>query len=86
MYRETSTSEEYPKTLLIRNTVGGMVWQVYHVEKESEAMKLSDIATLNGFQDCELTDYKEKWEQTWPDWRETSGGKEICRETEENSK
>lgn len=86
MYRNTSTSEEYPKTLLIRNTFGGMIWQVYHVEKESEAAKLSHGAALNGFQDCELTDYKEDWEQTWPDWRETNGGKEICMETEENSK
>lgn len=84
MYRNTSILEEYPKTLLIRNTVGGMIWQIYHVEKESEAAKLSDRATLNGFQDCELTDYKEDQEQTWPDWRESEGGKEICKEIEEN--
>lgn len=76
MYKDIS-SGSFPKTLIIRNHLGGMIWQVYHVEKESEADKISSNATSNGFESITLEDYQPEMEQTWPDWRETEGGKEI---------
>ena len=79
MYRDNTTNEEYPKTLLIRNTVGGVIWQVYHVEKEIEAQRLSTNANRHGFADRELIDYDTNHEETYPGWRETSGGKKICK-------
>ena len=73
-----SGSDKWPKTLLIHNHVGGMVWQVYHVEKMSEAKALAKNANGNGFSHITLEDYQIEQEQTWPDWRETEGGKKIC--------
>jgi hypothetical protein len=77
MYRDNSASDNFPKTLIIRNHEGGMIWQVYHIQKESEAQKISDNATMNGFEAITLEDYISDYEETWPDWRETAGGKEI---------
>lgn len=71
MYTDISTSNSYPKTLMIRNHEGGLVWQVYHVQKESEADKLSSNAYTNGFYGSTLEDYQPEQEETWPDWRET---------------
>ena len=68
---------EYPKTLLIHNHFGGMVWQVYTVEKEAEADAISGNANSNGFQYVVLVDYDDTMEETFPDWRETEGGKKI---------
>lgn len=70
MYTDISKSEEYPKTLIIRNHEGGMIWQIYHVEKESEAKKLAANARKNGFYAITLEDHELELEQTWPDWRE----------------
>lgn len=75
MYRNTSTKNEFPKTLLIRNTKGGMIWQIYHVNNSSEAKLLSQNATNNGFEDRELTDHDISYKETFPDWRET--GKKL---------
>jgi hypothetical protein len=77
MYTDISTGNEFPKTLMIRNHEGGMIWQVYHVNNESEAEKLSSNAYGNGFFGSTLEDYQSEYDETWPDWRETSGGKEI---------
>lgn len=77
MYRDNTTDDNYPKTLLIRNTHGNMIWQVYHVEAAKEAEGLSKTAASNGFMDRELVDYQPEQKQTWPDWRETEGGKKI---------
>jgi len=77
MYTDNSTGDSYPKTLMIRNHKGGGIWQVYHVEKESEANILSSNAHKNGFYGTTLEDYQPNYEETWPDWRETEGGKEI---------
>ena len=79
MYTNKSTNNEYPKTLIIRNHEGGMIWQVYHVQAEKEASKISINATWNGFYAITLEDYQPEKEQTWPDWRETEGGKKIRR-------
>jgi hypothetical protein len=77
MYTDISTTESFPKTLVIRNHTGGMIWQIYHVQKESEADKISANATRNGFEAITLEDYNPGHEETWPDWRDTPGGKEI---------
>lgn len=71
MYKNISNNENFPKTLIIRNHLGGMIWQVYHVQKLSEAEKLSLNATMNGFEAITLEDYREDMEETWPDWRGT---------------
>ena len=82
MYTDISTSavglgNEYPKTLFIRNSKGGMVWQIYHVNNQSEVEQLSSNAYGNGFYGTTLEDYAPEEKETWEDWRETEGGKEI---------
>jgi hypothetical protein len=69
MFTDLSNSSEYPKTLVIRNHKGGMIWQVYHVEARREADILSTNATMNGFEAITLEDYQPDMEQTFPDWR-----------------
>jgi hypothetical protein len=71
MYKDISTTETYPKTLMIRNHEGGCIWQVYHIKKESEAIKLASNAYRNGFQGSTLENYQPEYEETWKDWRET---------------
>ena len=83
MYIDTSNSKEYPKTLIIRNTAGGMIWQVYHVEKEIEASRLSKNARSNGFFRITLEDYQPEHEETFIGWRDSLGGKEIIKEDSE---
>lgn len=77
-YTDVSTNDKYPKTLIIRNTKEGMIWQVYNVEKEIEAIKLSANAFNNGFLGITLEDFDKEVKETYPDWRDTKGGKEIC--------
>ena len=69
MFKNISNSSDYPKTLIIRNTEGGMIWQVYHIKEFYEADRLSFNATKNGFEACTLEDYKGQYEETFPDWR-----------------
>ena len=71
---DTSKTTDFPKTLLIRNTPDGMIWQVYHVQAQHEAERLASNALGNGFLSQELTDHMPDEEQTWPDWRETAQG------------
>ena len=71
-YSDISTNENYPKTLVVRNHEGGLVWQVYHVQKESEADKLAHNATRNAFMAITLEDHDPSYDETWPDWRETA--------------
>ena len=61
---------EYPKTVIIRNTEGGMVWQIYHVENVIEARLLSLGATKNGFHSVSLEEHQPNLEETFPNWRE----------------
>lgn len=70
-YIDLTKDQNYPKTLKIRNHEGGAIWQLYHVQKESEAVKLSHNATSNGFEAISLEDYQPEYVETWPDWRET---------------
>lgn len=72
MYTDLTTDSNYPKTLVVRNHEGGMIWQIYHVQKESEASKLAINATMNAFEAITLEDYQPDHEETWPDWRETA--------------
>ena len=69
MYTNISANDTYPKTLVIRNHTGGMIWQIYHVKKKHEADKLSSNATKNGFMAITLEDYQPELEENWPDWR-----------------
>ena len=71
MYTDISTTNSFPKTLMIRNQPDGAIWQVYHVQKESEAHKLSVNAARNAFYGRTLEDYQPEHDETWPDWRET---------------
>ena len=69
MYTNESTGE-YPKTLVIRNHWGGMIWQIYHVKNKEEATRLSTNAGRNGFQAITLEDYQPEEENTFLGWRE----------------
>jgi len=71
MYNNQTTNNTYPKTLMVRNMPGGCIWQVYHVQKQSEADKLAANAHRNGFLGSTLEDHQPDYEETWPDWRET---------------
>ena len=71
-YTDLTTDNEYPKTLVIRNHRGGMIWQIYHVEAVREAEMLSKNATTNGFEAISLEDHQPEHKQTWPDWRENA--------------
>jgi hypothetical protein len=74
MYQDISTGL-FPKTLVIRNHEGGVVWQIYHVISDKEAERLSFNATRNGFQAITLESHQPHLEETWPDWRESEGAK-----------
>lgn len=44
----------------------------------SEARALAKNASANGFFYITLEDHQIETEETWPDWRDTDGGKKIC--------
>jgi len=61
--------------LIMRNSLGGMIWQAYHVENDKEAKLLTATATKNGFRvEKEPTGYTE---ETSPGWRDTQGWKDY---------
>ena len=68
MVRNVSTTNEWPKTLMIRNHDGGMIWQVYHVQNQKEVDRLSSNAYHNGFYGSTLEDYQPEYDETWSDW------------------
>lgn len=81
MYIDITTREDkFPQTLIIRNHYGGMIWQVYHVEKKVEADRISKNATANGFMAITLEKHQPEFSETFPDWRETTGGKKIIED------
>jgi hypothetical protein len=69
-FEDLSTTDKFPKTLLIRNTVDGLIWQIYHVQNETEANNLSRNAKSNGFYGITLEDFDSELKETWPNWRE----------------
>jgi len=70
MFIKSITNDVYPKTLEIRNTSGGMIWQIYHVNNLSEAEQLAANSLKNGFMESTLVDHRADEEETYPDWRE----------------
>lgn len=84
-FTDVSTNDTYPKTLVIRNTKEGMVWQIYNVEKRIEAILLSKTAFSNGFLGITLEDFNPEATESFPDWRETDGGKKIINSTEDDT-
>lgn len=72
----SSEHSDFPKTVFVRNQMYGAVWQVYHVDNLKQAEIIATNATRNGFKCITLNDKTED-EETWPDWRETDGGKDI---------
>jgi hypothetical protein len=70
VYTNNSTGDAFPKTILIRNHEGGMIWQVYHVHSINEADNLTRNATLNGFFAISLENHLPEEKETWPDWRD----------------
>lgn len=69
MFSDLTTNKDYPKTLEIRNTEGGMIWQIYHVNNKQEAMLLSQGAMNNAFMSRTLVDHKPDEKETFPHWR-----------------
>jgi len=67
---EKSTDNVYPKTLLIHNTKGGGVWQVYHIDNEYQTNTIVEGAKAYGFMYITLEDYDPTAEETFPTWRE----------------
>lgn len=72
----SSKGSQFPKTVLIRNEQGGMIWQIYHVDNLKQAEILADNATMNGFECVTLND-KTDHEESFPDWKGTKGGKKL---------
>jgi hypothetical protein len=70
MFEDISTTGfKYPKTLVIRNTVGGAIWQIYHVDNVYQALYISKGAKANCFEGRTLEDYQPNEEETFPNWR-----------------
>ena len=80
-FKDNTTNQNYPKTLIVRKEHGGFVWQLYHVSNEGEAVRISENANRNGFHGVSLEDHMPNETETWPNWRETKGGKEIVEES-----
>lgn len=70
MFCNLSSDEVYPKTVHIRNSVDGCVWQVYHVNNINEAKMLGRNSLKKGFERTDLVDYS-PCEETFPNWRES---------------
>jgi len=69
MFESISTGNSYPKTLVIRNTVGGGIWQVYHVDNAYQALYISKGAMTKGYEGRTLEDYQPDLDDTFPNWR-----------------
>lgn len=68
-YKDISTSDNYPKTLVIRNRPDGMIWQVYHVNTVRSAELLAKGAEQSAFQGITLEDHQPEMEETFPNWQ-----------------
>lgn len=80
-YINNSQNETYPKTLIIRNTHGGMIWQIYQLDNQKQVEIISNNATQNGFLGISLEDHMPESKESFPDWRDSKGGKEIIELT-----
>lgn len=69
MYKDISTQGlSFPKTLVIRNRVGGSIWQIYHVDNPQQVYHLAQNAENNGYEGITLEDRRDD-EETFPNWR-----------------
>ena len=59
---------DFPKTLEIRNTPGGMIWQIYHVQSQNEIFILTRNSQGNGFHSQTVVPFNGELE-TFPHWR-----------------
>jgi len=57
------------KQLHIRNHRGGMIWQVYNIQHDYEAVILQSNAKGNGFYYTEIVEACN--DETFPGWRDT---------------
>lgn len=64
-----STTDTFPKTVMVRNTVGGMIWQVYHVNHVRSAEIIAEYASKASFESVTLEDFQPNMEETFPNWR-----------------
>lgn len=64
-----STNNNYPKTVVIRNSKGGMIWQIYHVKSERAAEIIAKRAADNCFEGVTLEDYQPNMEETSEGWQ-----------------
>lgn len=69
MFENNTQDNKFPKTLEIRNTEDGMIWQIYHINNLKEAEILSINAAKNGFYSRRVVDFRKEEEETFPDWR-----------------
>lgn len=65
------------KTVEIRNQFNGLIWQIYHVSNYEQAAALAANACANGFFHTCVVPYDPTMEETFLDWRESPGGKQI---------
>lgn len=69
MYKDISTEGlSFPKTLVIRNSVDGWIWQIYHVDSHQQAYYIAENAKNSGYEGRTLEDYH-GGEETFPNWR-----------------
>lgn len=66
---EDRSSGDFPKTLLIHNSRGGAIWQIYHVKSMNEADIITQGAHKYGYEYVSLEDHQPDQKETFPDWR-----------------
>lgn len=73
----------FPKMLVMRNSLGGMIWQAYRIENEKERELLSNSARKNGFivqeEDADYTDETSPGWRNTPEWKDYVAGKPSPR-------
>ena len=68
-HTDKTTSKEFPKTIIIRNTFDGMVWQVYHVKNNYDKSVIILNAFNNEFKGISVEDYQPELEETFTNWQ-----------------
>lgn len=63
------TETKFPFMLIMRNSIGGMIWQAYEVMEDKEVELLTKSARSNGFRvDHEPSGYTD---ESTPGWRDS---------------
>lgn len=63
-------TEEYPKTVVVRNSPDGMIWQIYHVDNEFQARHIIKGAQDSAYEGVTLEHHQPEHKETFPNWRE----------------